>query len=344
MNTSHEGKIPRYRRTIYQLFACVFVLGMIVLLETCFLCYKMLLPATGTVAAAAPPPVAKLWLPPLESSVPAGEAGELVRYGRKLISNTSEYFGPKGSVAQISNGMNCQNCHLAAGTLPYGNNYSAVASTYPKFRARSNSEENIIKRISDCFERSLNGRAPDSSSREMAAIKAYMQWLGAGVKPDGKPEGAGLKIPPLLERAANPAMGKAVYMQHCQSCHGAEGEGLANANGTGYTYPPLWGRHSYNDGAGLYRLSNFAAFVKHNMPLGVTFEQPLLTTEEAWDVAAFINSQPRPHKEQQGDWHNVSQKPFDLPFGPYADGFSETQHKYGPFGPIKDAKNQKPAT
>lgn len=344
MSTSHEGKIPQYKRIICQLFACVFVLLMIILLETCFLYYKTLFPATSQARAAAPAPSVRLWSPPPESDLPPGEAGALIAYGRELIVNTSQYLGPKGSVAQISNGMNCQNCHLGAGTLPYGNNYSAVASTYPKFRARSNSSENIEKRISDCFERSLNGNAPDSSSREMSAIRAYMEWLGKDVEPGTKPEGAGLKIPPLLERPADPELGKTVYMQHCRSCHGADGEGLAGANGAGYTYPPLWGPHSYNDGAGLYRLSNFAGFIKHNMPLGITYEQPLLTNEEAWDVAAFINSQPRPHKDQRGDWLNTSQKPFDLPFGPYTDGFSETQHKYGPFEPIKKATNQKPST
>ena len=29
------------------------------------------------------------------------------------------------------------------------------------------------------------------------------------------------------------------------------------------------------------------------------------------------------------------QKPVDTPYGPYADGFSLEQHKYGPFDPIR---------
>ena len=29
------------------------------------------------------------------------------------------------------------------------------------------------------------------------------------------------------------------------------------------------------------------------------------------------------------------QKPVDTPYGPYADGFSLEQHKFGPFGPIR---------
>jgi thiosulfate dehydrogenase len=58
-------------------------------------------------------------------------ASEDVKYGRELIMHTSQYLGPNGSVLKITNGMNCQNCHLDAGTKTFGNNYSAVASTYP---------------------------------------------------------------------------------------------------------------------------------------------------------------------------------------------------------------------
>ena len=97
---------------------------------------------------------------------------ELIKYGKDLIANTSVYLGPKGKVRPISNGMNCQNCHLDAGTRPWGNNYGAVLSTYPKFRGRSGTIENIQKRINDCLERSLNGKAFYSNSREMLAMKS----------------------------------------------------------------------------------------------------------------------------------------------------------------------------
>jgi thiosulfate dehydrogenase len=106
-------------------------------------------------------------------------------------------------------------------------------------------------------------------------------------------------------------------------------------NGKSYTYPPLWGAHSYNNGAGLYRISNFAGYVKYNMPQGTTYDKPQLTDEEAWDVAAYVNSMPRPVKDLSKDWPKLEKKPFDHPFGPYADPFSEKQHKYGPYKPIK---------
>jgi len=34
---------------------------------------------------------------------------------------------------------------------------------------------------------------------------------------------------------------------------------------------------------------------------------------------------------QSKDWPNIKKKPFDYPYGPYTDSFSEQQHKYGPY-------------
>ena len=218
----------------------------------------------------------------------------LATYGYELISNTAYYLGPKGKVAAITNGMNCQNCHLAAGTQPWGNNYGAVVSTYPKFRARSGSIETIQKRVNDCMERSLNGKPLDTGSREMRAILAYMHWLGDDVPKGVKPRGSGILDLPYMKRPADPEKGAVVYRQKCVSCHGADGKGQPNVEGYGYAYPPLWGEHSYNVGAGLYRLSRFAGYVKANMPQGASYKKPQLSDEEAWDVAAFVNSQPRP--------------------------------------------------
>ncbi len=78
-----------------------------------------------------------------------------------------------------------------------------------------------------------------------------------------------------------------------------------------------------------------AGFVKDNMPFGATQKNPILSNEEAWDVAAYIVSQPRSQKKFAYDWPVIASKPFDYPFGPFADSFSEKQHKYGPFGVIK---------
>ncbi|MES2519397.1 MAG: c-type cytochrome [Bacteroidota bacterium] len=283
-----------------------------------------------------------LWTAPADWRMIKLDTSEqkLVKYGRELIAHTADYLGPKGSVKHISNGMNCQNCHLQAGTQPWGNNYFAVEATFPKFRERSGAVENQVKRVNDCFERSLNGKALDSNSHEMQAILAYIKWLGTDVPKKKAPRGSGIFKIKGLKRPCDPVLGKIVYEQKCQSCHQANGEGVLASDGKNFTYPPLWGKHSYNIGAGLFRISNFAGYVKYNMPYGATYERPQLSDADAWDVAAYVNSMPRPTKDLSKDWPNIASKPFDHPFGPYADSFPEKQHKFGPFKPIKEWKEQ----
>lgn len=328
------NKIQRYKRILSGLFACLLMLILLTGFETFYLWTRYLFPAAAPMPALQAAAV-KGWQPPAVTTLPSGEKAAAIVYGQTLIRETARYLGPKGSVLQITNGMNCQNCHLQAGTKPFGNNYSFTAASYPKFRARSNSSETLNKRISDCFERSLNGVAPDSNSKEMTAIKSYIEWLGSEVPPHERPDGSGLRKPAFLSRAADPKKGAHIYTQQCKSCHGANGEGVKDADSIAFIYPPLWGPQSYNDAAGLYRLSNFAGYVKNNMPFGVDYNTPVLSDEEAWDVAAFINSQPRPHKDQSADWQDLKKKPIDFPFGPYADAFSAEQHKYGPFKPMQ---------
>jgi thiosulfate dehydrogenase len=282
-----------------------------------------------------------LWHAPDSLSVPNTPDGEMIKYGHELVAHTSVYLGPKGKVKSISNGMNCQNCHLKAGTRPFGNNYGAVASTYPKFRARSGTVESIEKRVNDCLQRSLNGQALDTESYEMRSFVSYIKWVGKDVHKDQTLTGFGLLDLPILDRAADPEKGKLVYITHCQKCHGKKGNGVRSENELEWKYPPLWGEHSFNIGAGLYRLSRLAGYVKANMPNGTTFENPILSDEQAWDVAAYVNSLPRPKKDISKDWPDISTKPFDHPFGPYVDKFSEQDHKYGPYAKIKSSEKKK---
>ena len=278
----------------------------------------------------------QIWKAPHIALAETDDDAGLIAYGRDLIARTQDYFGPSGLVRPNTiNGLNCQSCHLDAGSKPFGNNYFAVASTYPQHRARSGSLETIPRRINDCFQRSLNGQPLDTASLEMKAIVAYMRWLGTGVPKDARPRGAGLVEVPLLDRPANPDSGREVFMSKCISCHGTDGQGRPIPPDGTREYPPLWGENSYNQGAGLFRMSRLAGYVKANMPFGATYDNPQLTDEEAWDVAAYINSQPRPgHPFLGTDWPDIGKKPYDHPFGPYRDSFPEVQHKYGPFKPI----------
>lgn len=272
-----------------------------------------------------------VWNAPDISKIPASPEGELIKYGRELIIHTGSYFGPKGKISAKANGMNCQNCHLYAGTKLFGNNFSLVKATYPKFRTRSGHVETIAARINGCMERSMNGIPIDTQSKAMRAMIAYLEWISNDVPLKKKIIGSGTENLPYLNRAADPVKGKLVYISKCARCHGKNGQGILNDDSTEYFFPPLWGPKSYNIGAGIYRLSNFAGFVKNNMPFGATHSFPLLSNEEAWDVAAFVNSKPHPHFDYSKDWPVLASKPIDYPFGPYADGLSEKQHKYGPF-------------
>ncbi|HZE85849.1 MAG TPA: c-type cytochrome [Puia sp.] len=275
-----------------------------------------------------------IWTAPDTALIPPTPEGRLIRYGRSLIASTAVYLGPAGRLARISNGMSCQNCHLQAGSKSWGNNFGAVYSMYPRFRERRGAVETIVQRVNDCFERSLNGKALDSASPEMRAMIAYMKWLGKDLPKGCKPAGSGIRQLKFMSRAADPLKGSSIYIKKCMSCHGGNGEGKKDPAGIIYQYPPLWGMHSYNTAAGLYRLSRFAGYVMDNMPFGASHQNPGLSEEEAWDIAAFVNSRPRPQKSFRQDWPNRALKPADHPFGPFMDPFSEAQHKYGPYDQI----------
>lgn len=286
------------------------------------------------------PVTAYAWQVPDTNALASTPGADLIRYGKELVINTARYLGPKGIVAPISNGMNCGNCHLDGGTRINGNCFALVAATYPKFRNRSGRSESIQFRINDCMERSLNGKKLDSLSKEMEAMVAYIKWVGKDVPKNVVIKGMGVPEMPLLARAASVENGRHVFELRCISCHGANGVGLLKPDSSGYIYPPLWGPHSYNVSAGIFMLSRSAGFVKYNMPYHVVPQAPSLTDEEAWDVSAFINSQKRSLKTFPNDWPVLATKPVDYPFGPYADSFSERQHKYGPFAIMKKVEKK----
>ncbi len=279
------------------------------------------------------------WQAPDISAIIDAQERELIIYGRDLIANTSKYLGPRGTIAVLTNGMNCHNCHADAGARPYGNCFSGVAANYPQFRNRSGMIESIEFRVNDCLQRSLNGNTIDSLSKEMRAMVAYLEWIGKDVPKKTKPKSAGTIELAFLNRAADSARGEKVYVNKCERCHGKNGDGILKGDSTGFIFPPLWGDKSYNNAAGLYRLSRFAGYVKYNMPFDkASVKSPDLSDEEAWDVAAFVNSKPRPEKFFKQDWPDIKKKAVDYPYGPFADTFSARQHKYGPFGPIDDAR------
>ena len=252
-------------------------------------------------------------------------------YGFQLIRNTAEHYGPGGRINIRSNGMNCSHCHLDAGKNLQAIPLTRVYLQYPKYRDRSGSNESLYKRIKDCFERSLQSMAPDSNSREIQAITAYLKWLS-----ENSPADSITRAPvPYLVRAADSTKGSQLYAATCKRCHGQNGEGFREADHSSFRYPPLWGPNSYSTGAGMYQVTKLARFIKFNMPYDKPAGSLLLTDEEAYDLAAYINSQKRQTFDISHDWPVMSTKPVDYPFGPFADSFSADRHKYGPWLNLK---------
>ncbi|MDO7253725.1 c-type cytochrome [Helicobacter sp. faydin-H76] len=261
---------------------------------------------------------------------------EMVVLGNKILNETSKYIGPTAKDPKMryaGSNLSCSSCHANGGTNQYQSAFVGIWGRFPQYRSRSDSINTLEDRINGCMQRSLNGKALPVDSKEMKAIVTYMQWLSQGIPVGAKVKGQGLVKMELMNRAADPKKGKIVFEEKCVACHQADGQGIKNESGEGayYTFPPLWGKDSYNTGAGMHRELKAAAYIKANMPQG----NPDLTDEEAYDVAAYINSQPRPIKAGgEKDFPDKRVKPVDAVTGPYNDNFSQKQHQFGPYKPM----------
>ena len=260
-------------------------------------------------------------------------------YGRRLVAHTAELLGPDQLNPErryISSRLNCGSCHLATGTEPGTLTLLQTDEHYPRFSGRAGAMTDIEDRINECMQRSMNGRPLPMDSPEMIAIASYLRSLGAQYEASGASLRKAQEPPPFKapNRAADLMNGESVFKTRCRICHGADGQGLlASAERSkGYLFPPLWGADSFNNGAGLHRVLTAARFIKARMPLG----ESTLTDDEALDVAAFINSKPRPEmSDLERDYPDRSLKPIDNPYGPFADDFPLEQHQFGPFQPIE---------
>ncbi|NQW04068.1 MAG: c-type cytochrome [Acidobacteria bacterium] len=258
-------------------------------------------------------------------------------YGRRLITQTSWLIGPEHpDPAQrfSGNGLNCSSCHLDAGTIPGTLSLTEAFQKYPKFSGRDGKEADLKERIDGCMERSMNGRTLPRDSVEMDAMVAYVrslsdQFAAMNASRRSVSEPAPFRAP---TRAASPEEGAKVFETRCVVCHGRDGAGMLASSDRrrGYLFPPVWGQDSFNNGAGMGRVLTASKFIKARMPLG----NATLTDDEAFDVAAYINSQTRaaidPARLEQ-DYPDLTKKPVDAPYGPYADSWSITRHKFGPF-------------
>ncbi len=222
---------------------------------------------------------------------------ELIQYGYQLVTNTQRHLGPDVADPKLrfaGNNLACADCHLRAGLQPFA---APFVSTFTSFPLMVDDRVITLKqRINGCMTRSMNGRAMPTDGREMTALLAYIRFLGNGAPTGIRVPGMGLRPipPPVLQPSVE--HGRRVYAVQCAKCHGADGQGRQRSAQPleGFEDPPLWGGGSFNSTAGMAQLTLAAAFVHANMPLGVDQGAAPLSSQDAWDVAAFLTSQPRP--------------------------------------------------
>jgi thiosulfate dehydrogenase len=301
----------------------------------------LLVVAIGLPCRAQAPP----WRIPDVTTLPDDSASRLVRYGLDLLTHTSFLLGPDAqdtSKRFTGNGLDCASCHLDAGTQQYALPLIGVVSRYPMLVARSGHVETIEDRINDCMQRSMNSHPLPLHGPEMRALVAYLTFLSSDSSEQVQ-MGGDVPSLPLPSRPADPEHGAVIFANICAACHQPNGQGARYspaeqaANRKLYRFPPLWGPDSYNDGAGMSHNIGAAWFIHANMPRGVSFSDPVLTAGDAYDVAAFINQQPRPHFAPiDKDYPNQWLKPADVASPPVLGPFSLLQHAIGPWQPIKD--------
>lgn len=277
------------------------------------------------------------------ASLPGDEYGKLARYGHELATRTFAHIGPEvknRKMRYTGNNLACTSCHQESATKPYAIPWVGVTSTFPQYRGREDALSTVEERVNGCMERSMNGKPLPLDSLEMKAFTTYIHFLSRGIPVGAEVEGAATKASKAPNRRADLVAGEAVFKAQCQVCHGENGEGRRNGvagDAQGYLFPPLWGKDTFNNGAGMNRILTAMRFIKHNMPQGVNHQTAVLSDEEAFDVAGYILSKPRPVKANlEKDFPARWNKPIDAAFPPYVDGAPADQHKYGPFPPLAE--------
>jgi thiosulfate dehydrogenase len=218
------------------------------------------------------------WRPPDPASIPDGPVGDSIRSGALLFDETPLY-----APANVGGKIACGDCHAAGGIQPFASPMVGMPAIFPMFNARAGHMISLKDRIQECFVRSENGKPIDYDGAIMKNLVAYITWLSAPQPGHRAYKGRGLlKLPNLVPVTDN---GKQIYYTQCAGCHGNDGQGRLPM------FPAVWGPDSFNDGAGMNTIAKMAPFIQHNMPQN---RMGILTPQQAYDVAGFIASQPRP--------------------------------------------------
>ncbi|HVX88771.1 MAG TPA: c-type cytochrome [Gemmatimonadales bacterium] len=244
-------------------------------------------------APAPPAKAAVLADPPADHPLRA----EILR-GRAILEATRDSLP-----AQVGNDLRCTSCHLDGGNTEVLG-WVGVYGKFPQYRSRGDAIQTLEDRVNDCLERSMNGRRMPADTAPMKAILAYFAWISKDRPVSGALAGGGITAP-FDGLVPDSARGAGLYAGNCLRCHGPAGEGIAGS-GT-----PLWGPRSFNIGAGMARYRTAAAFIHANMPRDLP---GTLSRQDALDLAAFIDSRPRPDfAGKSKDWPRGG-APADTPY------------------------------
>jgi thiosulfate dehydrogenase len=226
----------------------------------------------------------KTFLPADENTIPDNEFGKMVHLGKKIFTQTGQY-----AEKYVGNDMQCVNCHLDAGRLANSAPLWAAWVKYPAYRGKNKMVNTMVERFQGCFTYSMNGTPPPADSKELKALMSYTYWMAKGAPTGIDLPGRGYPKLEKPQKAPDYQRGKQLFVSNCAMCHGDNGEGRKQNGNT--VFPPLWGKGSFNWGAGMHRINTAAAFIRANMPLA---KGGSLTVQQAWDVAYYINSHERP--------------------------------------------------
>ena len=258
--------------------------------------------AAQAAPVAKPPtaPAAPAFTPPPDSAIPDNDFGKEVKLGQSIFNDTGRVAS-----AFVGNTLRCASCHLDAGRRADSAPLWGAYVTYPAYRSKNGHVNTLAERFQGCFRYSMNGKAPPLGDKVLVALESYAFFLAKGAPVGTALKGRGYPTPAKPALPMDFARGALVFAQKCALCHGADGQGQSSHGAV--VFPPLWGPHSFNWGAGMGSIKNAAGFIKANMPFS---QGNTLTDQQAWDVASFMDSHERPQDPR------------------YAGSIAETRKKY----------------
>jgi len=235
---------------------------------------------------------------PTEADIPNDAFGESVKRGLYLLR-----FTPESLPNYAKSSLRCTSCHQNDGLKINSAPLVGSHARYPMYMSRTGATVALADRVNYCFTRSLAGNALPHESREMEDILAYLAFISSGYAYGSDPP---VGIAPMRDTlVGDVGRGEALFTKTCVVCHGADGSGLS-------PIPALWGPTSYSIGASMAREERAASFIFHNMPQTAP---GTLSAQDAFDLAAFVNSHPRPDSPgKELDWPKGGAPP-DTPYG-----------------------------